>query len=125
MKKSLPSWLVFIAIFQIIPVLIFPLDVLKGLGPLAWAIPVALFALIGWGLLRGRVWAHTSAIFIQGFSVIVRLLSLLPGAVTVVNKSEGITTTHTPMIIAALLSIALSTIILFAVEHPEITAIME
>jgi len=124
-KRSLPWWLVFIAIFQIIPILIFPLDTLRAITLWIWAIPAALFALIGWGLLSGRLWARTSTTFIQGFSVIGRLLSLLPGAVTVVSKSDGTTIAHAPLIISSLLSIALSTVILVSVDRPEMTAMLK
>jgi len=124
-KKSLPWWLVFIAIFQIIPILIFPLDTLRNITLGVWAIPAALFALLGWGLLSGRLWARTSTTFIQGFSIICRLLSLLPGAVTLLSKSDGTTVVHTPLIISTLLSIALSTVILVSVDRPEVTSTMK
>jgi len=124
-KKSLPWWLVFIAIFQIVPIMIFPLETLKSITLGIWAIPAALFALLGWGLLSGRLWARTSTTFIQGFSVIVRLLALLPGAVTILSKSEGTTTLHTPLIVSSLLSIALSTLILVSVDRPEVTATLK
>ena len=125
MKKSLPWWLVFIAIFQIVPIMTFPLETLKSITPGVWAIPAALFALLGWGLLSGRRWARTSTTFIQGFSVIVRLLALLQGAVTILSKSEGTTTVHTPLIVSSLLSIALSTLILVSVDRPEVTATLK
>ena len=122
MKRSLPWWLVFIAIFQIVPPLLFPLDTLTGAAPWIWAPPVAIFALVGVGLLRGRVWARTATTFIQGFSVIVRLLSLLPGAVTVLSKADGTTIAHMPLITTGFISMALSTAILFSVDRPEVTA---
>ena len=125
MKKSLPWWLVFIAIFQIVPIMTFPLETLKSITPGVWAIPAALFALLGWGLLSGRRWARTSTTFIQGFSVIVRLLALLQGAVTILSKSEGTTTVHTPLIVSSLLSIALSIMILVSVDRPEVTATLK
>jgi len=121
-KKSVPSWLVLIAILQILPILILPPELLKGLALWVWAIPVALFAFIGWGLLTGRAWARTATTFIQGFSVIVRLLSLLPGAVTVVSKADGTMLTNTPLIITSIISMGLSTAILFTVDRPEVTA---
>ena len=125
MKRSLPSWLVLIAIFQIIPLVILPLDTLKSVTPWVWALPVAILAFIGWRLLSGRLWARTATIFIQGFSVIVRLLSLLSGAVTVLSRNEGTTVTHTSLVITTLLSIALSTVVLFSVDRPEVTATLQ
>jgi len=121
-KKSMPRWLVLIAVLQIVPILTFPPEMLKGLSLVVWAIPVILFALIGWGLLTGRVWARTATTFIQGFSVIVRLLSLLPGAVTIVSRSDGTAVTHASLIVTSLISITLSTLILFSVDRPEVTA---
>ena len=125
MKRSLPSWFVFIAVFQLIPPLIFPLDTLKGIAPWAWAMPVALFGLIGWGLLRCRRWALTATIFIQGFNVIGRLLALLPGAVTVLDTADKATVVNMPLIITSVLSITLSVLILFSVDRPEVTATLE
>ena len=118
----MPRWLVLIAVLQIVPILTFPPEMLKGLSLVVWAIPVILFALIGWGLLTGRVWARTATTFIQGFSVIVRLLSLLPGAVTIVSRSDGTAVTHASLIVTSLISITLSTLILFSVDRPEVTA---
>ena len=125
MRKPLPSWFAFIAVFQVVPILILPPDMFGGIALWIWAIPIALFALIAWGLFRRSLWALTATIFIQGFSVIIRLLALLPGAVTILSKSEGTTTTHTSMIIASLLSIALSTLILLSVDRPEVTATLQ
>ena len=124
-KKSLPWWLVFIAIFQIIPIMIFPLDTLRNITLGVWAIPAALFALLGWGLLSGRLWARTSTTFVQGFSIIGRLLALLPGAVTLLSRGESTTVVNTPLIVSSLLSIALSTLILVSVDRPEITATLK
>ena len=125
MKKSLPWWLVFIAIFQIVPIMAFPQDTLKSITLGVWAIPAALFALLGWGLLSGRLWARTSTTFVQGFSIIGRLLALLPGAVTLLSRGESTTVVNTPLIVSSLLSIALSTLILVSVDRPEITATLK
>jgi len=124
-KKSLPWWLVAIAVFQVVPIMIFPLDTLESITIWVWTIPAALFALLGWGLFSGRLWARTSTTFIQGFSIIGRLLSLLPGAMTVLSKSEGTTVVNTPLIVTSLLSIVLSTIILVSVDRPEVTATLK
>ena len=125
MKKSVPWWLIFIASFQIIPIVTFPLDTLRNITLGLWAIPAALFALLGWGLLSGRLWARTSTTFIQGFSIICRLLSLLPGAVTLLSKNDGTTVVHTPLIVTSFLSIALSTVILVSVDRQEVTATLK
>ena len=138
MKRSLPWWLVLIAVLQIIPLMAFPPETLKSLGQwitnvpdglvprvvwgLSWLVPVGILGLVGWGLLRSRAWARTSTVFLQGFSVIVRLLALLPGAVAVASKSEGDISVHASFIISCVVSMSLSTVILLLVDRPEVTA---
>lgn len=45
--KKLPVGLVLVAIFQFIPIVIMPVNILKGMGVELWTPVLALFALLG------------------------------------------------------------------------------
>jgi hypothetical protein len=68
-----------IYLFQIIPLLIYPPETLKS-GVVFVGIMVIIFALLGYGLWRGRTWALSLSLTLQGFNVIVRLMMLFPNA---------------------------------------------
>jgi len=80
------SKLLLIYLFQIIPLLIFPLETLKS-GLVLVGIMVVVFTLLGYGLWRGRNWALSLSLTMQGFNVIVRLLMLFPNAL--MRLSDG------------------------------------
>jgi len=123
MKSSRPLAVILVAIFQFIPPLILPLDTLRQMKPWAFVPALAVFLLLGWGLLARKIWALTSTIFVQGFSIIVRLLSVLPGAVTLAEDGSRIF--HKDFVIASVLSIALSVVILYVIDRPEVRLNME
>lgn len=120
--KELPKSLIWIAIGQIVALLIMPPSVLASISPVIWGVVVLLFALLGWGLLRRKAWARIASIFIQGFSIIVHLLVLLPNA-----KAGG--TLASPwdftFIITTIASMAVSAAILYYIDQPDIQAILQ
>lgn len=102
-----------IAIAQFIPTLMFPPEVLASAKITVLALPILLFALLGWGLVRRRTWALTMSIFVQGFNVIVRVLMLLPRVVTKGTLDVG-------WLVASILAIALSLVFLLFLEKPDV-----
>lgn len=110
--------LLLVYIFQIVPLLIFPLETLKSGGVLI-AIVAVVFALLGYGLWRGRNWALSLSLTLQGFNVIVRLMMLFPNATMNVG---GTTVFNVPFIALSVLSIALSLFFLTRLDRPDVRA---
>ena len=113
MEKTRPTVVTIVAIFQFIPPLLLPPDTLLSAPPLLLAVPLALFAFVGWAMLTLKPWATTLTIFVQGFSVVTRFLILFPQA------SPG-DSTNWLFILTSLASIALSTAILYLIDRPKI-----
>ena len=78
--------------------------------------------LLGWGLFRLQPVARTLTIFLHGLSIIVRLLVTL--ARVVPSRQEG-TPADVPLFVSSLLSIALSTAILYYVDKPDTQLLFE
>jgi len=102
---------------QFIPLLIFPPALLAGaLVFVAIVVAVALgLAIMVW---RGRTWALTMSIFLQGLNVIVRVMMLLPRAM---SQTE---TVDVAFIITSVLAIAASWVFLYRFDRPELRAAM-
>jgi hypothetical protein len=108
--------LLLIYLFQIVPLLIFPPETLKS-GIVFVGILVVVFALLGYGLWRGRNWALSLSLTLQGFNVIIRLLMLFPNAM--VRSSEGMVFDVT-FITLSVVSIALSAFFLLRLDRPDV-----
>ena len=132
MKKSRPVLITIIAILQIIPIFLLPPKVLvsllrtfetsKPIIRLLFASPVIIFAVLGWALLTFRPQGRLMTIFLQGFNIIVRLLITMSHVVP--SKTPG-TPVDVPLLVSSLLSIALSVVILFYVDQPEMQLLFE
>ncbi|MCA1899537.1 MAG: DUF2127 domain-containing protein [Chloroflexi bacterium] len=112
-QKLLPIY-----IFQIVPLLIYPPETLKS-GAVVIAIVAVVFAFLGYGLWRGRSWALSLSLTLQGFNVIVRLMMLFPNAVV---NSGGESAFNVPFIALSVLSIALSLFFLTRLDRPDVRA---
>lgn len=106
-----------ILIFQIVPLLLFPPVMLKGALPLIGFVALVFLGL-GIALWRGRSWALTLSIFLQGFNVIIRLMMLFPHA----TNTSGLI--DLPYILFALLSISLSLWFLFRLDKPDLRSLI-
>jgi hypothetical protein len=106
-------------IFQILPLLIYPPQTLKS-GAALIAIVAVVFALLGYGLWRGRNWALSLSLTLQGFNVIVRLMMLFPNAIA--SSSGGAPAFNMPYIVLSVLSIALSLFFLTRLDRPDVRA---
>jgi len=112
MKRTRPTIVTIVAIFQFIPALLLPPEMLVSAGLLLLA-PAALFVFMGWALLTLKPWATTLTIFVQGFNAITRFLILWPQA----SPAES---TNWAFIITSVASVALSTAILTIIDRPNV-----
>jgi hypothetical protein len=121
-KKARPVLITVIALLQVIPILLLPPDLLRSINRLLLLLPVAIFALLAWGLFTLQPVARTLTIFLHGMSIIVRLLVTL--ARVVPSKQEG-TPADVPLFVSSLLSIVLSVLILYYVDKPDTQLLFE
>ena len=122
MKKARPVLITAIAVLQIIPILLLPPDVLRSINRLLLVLPVAIFAILAWGLFTLKPVARTLTIFLHGMSIIVRLLVTL--ARVVPSRQEG-TPADVPLFVSSFLSIVLSVLILYYVDKPDTQLLFE
>lgn len=109
--------LLLLYIFQIIPLLIYPPQLL-GRGLVAVGVMVAIFALLGYGLWQGRNWALSLSLTMQGFNVLVRLMMLYPNAMS--HLGDGSAVFDVPYIAMSIASIALSMYVLLRLDRPDV-----
>ncbi len=112
-RRSRPPVVTVVALLQFIPVLMFPPDMLLSVNPLYFLAPVVLFVFMGWAMLTLQRWGTTLCIFVQGFNVIGRFLVLFPNAM----GEEG---ANWAFIFTSLVSVALSSAILYAIDRPNV-----
>ena len=121
MRKGLPLGLKLVIFLQIMPVLLLPPATLASMGSVPWVVAVALFGVLGYNLWHRRAWSRIATVFVQGFSIIVRLLTLVGHAV-----QEG--QPGNPLDIATvstfLLSMIVSAIVLYYVDQPDVQLLM-
>ena len=119
-RRHIPASLWIVAIMQFVGPLLLPPAFYAGISLPLWIAAAAVFGLLGLNLLRLKGWARTATIFVQGFSIIVRLLTLVS---KVVPENAG--QFDTPLLLTSLLSMALSAVILFYVDQPDIQLLMQ
>ncbi len=101
---------------QIIPLILYPPSTLAG-GLAIFAVAAVAVAALGFMAIRGRPWALTMSIFIQGFNAIVRIMMFFSHAMSV---TTGTPTTDWPYIIFSLTSIALSIWFLYRLDRADV-----
>ncbi|MCE5259921.1 MAG: hypothetical protein LLG44_12830 [Chloroflexi bacterium] len=121
-KVKMPKQLIWIAFGQIIAVLIMPPSVIASISPIIWGVILLIFALLGLSLLRRRAWARIASIFIQGFSIIVRLLIILPNAKLGTDPSSP---WNFQMLITSIVSMAFSAVVLYYIDKPEVQTLLQ
>jgi hypothetical protein len=102
-----------ILLLQFIPPLIYPAALLKAALPLI-SVEILVFIGLGIALWRGRSWALTLSIFIQGINVITRLMMLFPNSMSKTGEL------NLPFLITSLLAISLSVYFLLRLDRPDI-----
>lgn len=112
------KFLIPIILLQIIPIIIFPLKTITA-GIAIFGIVILIYALLGFGLWRGRNWALTMSIFIQGFNIIIRMMMLFPHAINRDGSGWDIS-----YILLAILSMAISGWFLIRLDKPDIRSLI-
>lgn len=119
MLANNPRGLVLVALLQFVTVILLPPDTLVGMvASPAIAFVLVLFGVLGVALLRRRAWSRLATVFVQGMNIIVRLLIGVAGAAEGGAPQFG-------MLATSLVSIALSVLILYYVDQPEVQMIMQ
>lgn len=105
-------------LLQIIPIIIFPLETITA-GISIFGFIALLFALLGFGIWRGRAWALTMSIFLQGFNIIIRMMMLFPHAIRDDGRGWDI-----PYICMAIISMAISGWFLIRLDKPDVRSLI-
>jgi len=105
-----------IIVLQIIPLLLFPPAMLIS-GWLAIIVLIVVYALLGFFLVKGRVWALSMSIFLQGLNVTIRLMMLFPNSIKIGVYDWS-------YFIVSLAAIALSFWFLLRLDRPDVRALV-
>ncbi|MGB9640036.1 MAG: hypothetical protein ACPL4H_03940 [Anaerolineales bacterium] len=106
-----------ILLLQFIPILLYPPQTLQaGLGVIG--VVLLFFVLLGYGLWRGRIWAFTMSIFLQGLNIIIRLMMFFPAAH---NPQTG---WNVQLILFTLVAILLSGWIMLRLDKPDLRSLI-
>lgn len=106
-----------IILLQFVPILLYPPKTLMG-GLGAVGAVLLFFALLGYGLWRGRGWALTMSIFLQGLNIIIRFMMFYPYA----KSAEGVWNTELILFTAA--AVIMSGWILLRLDKPDIRSLI-
>jgi membrane-associated HD superfamily phosphohydrolase len=111
-------------ILQILPVLILPPSMLFSQSGINFGAVfllvtlLAIFTLLGWGLMQGKGWALTMSIFMQGMNLIIRLMMLFPNAVS----EDGVW--DIALLFLFLVSIVLSAWLMVRLDRPDVRSMI-
>lgn len=122
MKKTRPVLITIIAVLQVVAILIVPPSLLRSVSWVFLLVLVPVFGLMAWALLTLRPLGRTLTIFLQGMNIIVRVLITL--AKVVPSKAPG-TPADVPLLVSSLVSVVLSSLILFYIDQPEVQLLFE
>jgi len=118
--RRVPPSLWAIALFQFVAPLVLPPSFYAAISlPIALVL-FAVFALLGVNLLRLKEWARVATVFLQGFSLIVRLLTVVSGAIPADGGPLDVV-----FVVTALASMALSGLILYTIDLPDVQLLMQ
>jgi hypothetical protein len=109
--------LLLLCIIQIFPLLIYDPASLRQAAPII-GIVALMFLVLAYGLWRGRLWALTLSILLQGFNIIVRLMMFFPNSWNPAGEFDA------PYFIANLIAIGLSTWLLLRFDRQDVRALM-
>ncbi len=113
---SQKKFLLPIILLQIFPILIFPLKTITAALPI-FGFVAFIFALLGYGIWRGRSWALSMSIFIQGFNIITRMMMFFPHAIRTPVNGGGWDISY---LILATLSMGISAWFMLRLDKPDV-----
>jgi len=119
-KRALPISLAVVAILQFVAPLIFPPAYYGGIALPLWIVVAVVFAILGINLIRLKEWARVATIFVQGFSIIVRLLTMLSNTIPASGAPADMM-----LVTTSLISMFLSAVILYRVDLPDVQLLMQ
>jgi len=111
-----------VAIGQFIPLMLYPPGSLAAASPIFLILPLVFFAFLGYNLVMRKRWAKTLTIFMQGFNIIVRIMLVLSHGAYSLKTGGGY---NWPVIVTGMVSILLSTLILYRFDVPEVELAFE
>ena len=114
-----PRFIKLFLILQVIPLILFPPESFKTQE---WWLPVLLAVLVVIAVIQ--LYRHSLALwpwylisFAQGFNIISRLMMIMPHAT---RNDNGVQVFNTPYVVLTLLSLLLSSFLLWYTELPEV-----
>ena len=113
MQESRSRTVLFVAIAQFVPLVLFPWSFSVG-SLVAIFVLLALSGFLGWVLLSRKLWGVTLTIFVQGLNVVVRLITLFAN---VYDEASGV---DIALLITYVASAALSLYLLSTIDKPEV-----
>jgi hypothetical protein len=113
---NLDKKILLIIVLQIIPLLLFPPAMLAS-GWAAILVMVVIYIGLGYFLVKGRIWALSMSIFLQGLNIVVRIMMLFPNSIRI-----GVM--DWPYIITSLAAIILSGWFLLRLDRPDIRSLI-
>jgi len=122
MDRQLPVGLWLVALLQWMAPMIKPPSLLASLPLALWVAMALVFGLVAVNLLRRRVWSHTATVFIQGFSILVHLLVLIPGVAIMSDAGPIVDYAMLGTFVASMLA---SAAILYYVDLPVVRSTMQ
>jgi len=113
MDRSLPRVVTLVAIAQFLPLVIFPWS-LSFTSLVFVIVLLALSGLLGWALLQRKQWGRMLTIFVQGFNIIVRVITLFGNVYSADSGLNG------ALLGTYVVSIILSGVILSYIDKAEV-----
>lgn len=116
MSQAQSRAITLVAFGQFVPLVLFPWPL--TLASLIFVVLLVLLCVfLGWALSRRRAWARTLTIFVQGFNIIIRLLTVFAN---VYRPDVGL---NAALLITYAASIGLSLVILNYIDRSEVQLI--
>jgi hypothetical protein len=112
-KKILP-----IIVLQILPLILFPPSLLAS-GWLAMVLLAVIFVLLGIALIRGKNWALSMSLFMQGINIVVRMMMVFPNSQIAATGAVS-----WEFVITSILAIGLSLFFLLRLDQPDIRSVI-
>jgi len=114
---NIPKNILAIIVLQFIPLLLYPPAMLIS-GWAAALVVVVVFAILGFFLAKGKLWALSMSILLQGLNIVVRIMMLFPNSIRI-----GVW--NVPYLVTSLAAIVLSVWFLLRLDKPDIRALTE